>query len=705
MASYFVTGGTGFIGRAVVTRLAAADRGSTIYLLVRDDSLPRFERLIADLGHDLAPQVVPVAGDIDQPGLGIADGDLPDRIDHLIHVAAVYDMDAPEQVQQQTNVEGTRNTLALAERLGATVHHVSSVAVAGSHEGRFAETDFDVEQSFPSAYHRTKYEAEALVRASGLPWQIYRPSIVVGDSMTGAIDKIDGPYYFFPFLRLMGTIPHHLRVPFANLGYTNIVPVDFVANAIVALVTAPPAPGTVYHLADPKGQSLTTLYDALAPAFSGPKAVPLPSAPLGEFAARIGRRHEVRALRDTVARQLGIPPSVLDYPFFNTRFDSDSTYRTLSDLGVALPRLKSYGPRLFRYWAEHLDPSRNRRDDPRGPLVGKHILLTGGSSGIGREAAKQAVLKGANVFIVARKPEDLADAVLRIESEPGLPGIPKGIVRAYECDVTDPEAVRTTVAQILAEHGHVDVLVNSAGRSIRRSTINSVDRAHDYQRTMAVNYFGAVYLILELLPHMTARKSGHVVNVSSIGVQVRGPRFAAYIASKSALEAFSDITAAETMSDHVTFTNIHMPLTRTRMIEPTESYDNAMALPVEKAGQIVVRAIVERPRRIDTPLGTLAQFGQFLSPRISAVAQHQGYLLFPESAAAEGREADEAPVEVEVAEVDTPRGRLAATREATKEMSKDLSSAVASPLLGISGDQGLRRLARKTLNRLPGINW
>ncbi len=703
MASYFVTGGTGFIGRAVVARLAAADRDGTVYLLVRDASLPRFERLIADLGHELAPQVVPVAGDVVEPGLGITPGDLPEHVDHVIHLAAVYDMEAPEELQQLTNVDGTRNVLELADRLGATMHHVSSLAVAGNHEGWFSEADFDVAQFLPTPYHRTKYEAERLVREGPVPWQIYRPSIVVGDSMTGAIDKIDGPYYFFPFLRLMGTIPHHLHVPFANLGYTNVVPVDFVAAGIVALVTAPPAPGSVYHLADPKGQSMATIYEAIAPAFSGPKTLPVPSAPLGEFAARLGRRGEVRALRDTIARQIGIPPTILDHPFYNTRFDSEATHRVLSRYGVALPRLKSYGPRLFRYWAEHLDPSRNRRDDPRGLLVGKHILLTGGSSGIGREAAKQAVLKGANVFIVARKPEDLADAVLRIEAEPGIAGVPKGTVRAYQCDVTDPEAVRTTVAQILAEHGHVDVLVNSAGRSIRRATINSVDRAHDYQRTMAVNYFGAVYLILELLPHMIARKSGHVVNVSSIGVQVRGPRFAAYVASKSALEAFSDITAAETMSDHVTFTNIHMPLTRTRMIEPTDAYDNAMALSVEKAGQIVVRAIVERPRRIDTPLGTLAQFGQFLSPRIAAAAQHQGYLLFPES---EGdTEGAAEVVEVDVAEVDTPRGRLAAAGAATKDLSKDISTAAVSPLFGISGDQGLRRIARKTLNRIPGINW
>lgn len=744
MGTYFVTGGTGFIGRHVVARLASEDRTGTVYLLVRDESLPRFERLIASLGHELAPQVVPVAGDIERAGMGITEGDLPEHIDHVIHLAAVYDMDAPEDVQRQANVDGTARAVELAAKLGAVLHHVSSIAVAGDFEGDFAETDFEVEQGFPSPYHRTKYEAEKLVRQSSVPWQIYRPSIVVGDSLTGEIDKIDGPYYFFPILQWMSFIPHHLRIPLMNLGDTNVVPVDFVAAAIVALVTADGTPGRVYHLANPKPQGITEVYNAVAPAFSGPVATPIPGGgPLGEFALRIGRRNEVRAVRDSVARQLGIPPSVLDYPFFKARLRSSASLIRLHALGVTVPPLSAYGPAIFSYWANHLDPSRNRRDDPRGPLVGKHILLTGGSSGIGREAAKSCVRKGAHVFILARQTEELAAAVAEIDGDETAPGMPRGTVRAYRCDVTDPEAVRDTVAQILAEWGHVDVLVNNAGRSIRRATINSVDRAHDYQRTMAVNYFGAVYLILELLPHMIERKSGHVVNVSSIGVQVRGPRFAAYVASKSALEAFSEITAAETMSDHVTFTNIHMPLTRTRMIAPTEAYDHARALTVEKAAAIVVRAIVERPRRIDTPLGTIAQFGQFLSPRIAAAAQHQGYLMSGDSdptrergfhraddgaaAGALGRGAASAgaagagamnatglhdpalhDAELEAAGLDDTgpdigpnggrrRGKLAAAR--------DGANALSAPLMGVSADTGIRRIARKTINRIPGINW
>ncbi|GAA4399159.1 SDR family oxidoreductase [Tsukamurella soli] len=697
MSTYLVTGGTGFIGRNVVTRLAAADRDAMIYLLVRDSSLGRFERLIAELGPSSSPRVIPVPGDIERIGLGISDADLPAHVDHVIHLAAVYDMEAPAAEQELANVEGTRNTIALAQRLGAVLHHVSSAAVAGNYEGRFSETDFDVDQGFPTPYHRTKFAAERLVReAEGLRWQVYRPSVVVGDSVTGEIDKVDGPYYFFPLLRLMGTLPRRLRLPFANLGYTNIVPVDFVATAIVALVMAPPAPGQVFHLVNPEPQGMTALYDAVSPAFGGPRSVPLPGGgPLGEFATRLGRRGEVRAFRDAVSRQLGIPPSVLDYPFFKTTFTADTTLARLRGLGVTLPSLAQYGPAIFRYWQDNLDPARNRRDDPRGPLVGKHILITGGSAGIGREAARQCVQAGAHVFILARKPDELAEAAAAIEAEPGRPGVPKGRIRAFSCDVTDPEAVRTTVRAILAEHDHVDVLVNNAGRSIRRATINSVDRAHDYQRTMAVNYFGAVYLILELLPHMIGRKSGHVVNVSSIGVQVRGPRFAAYVASKAALEAFSDVTAVETMSDHVTFTNIHMPLTRTRMIEPTEAYANAPAQQVERAAGIVMRAIVERPRRIDSPLGTITQLGQFLSPRITAVAQHQGYLLFPESAASLGVEDQDEPGFDGM----TPRGRskLAATRHRAQ--------AISHPLAELAQDTGLTKLARKAANRLPGINW
>jgi NAD(P)-dependent dehydrogenase (short-subunit alcohol dehydrogenase family) len=199
-----------------------------------------------------------------------------------------------------------------------------------------------------------------------------------------------------------------------------------------------------------------------------------------------------------------------------------------------------------------------------------------------------------------------------------------------------------------------------------------------------------VNLTLALLPHMKQRNFGHIVNVSSIGVQARGPRFAAYVASKAALEAFSDITATETLSDHITFTNIHMPLTRTKMIAPTEAYNEARVLSPRTAAAIVVRGIVERPRRIDTPLGTLAQVGQFLTPTLTRRLHHQGYLLFPDSAAAK-----DAPT----------AGGQGAPVITRAHFARDRALALARPARMALVSSGARRMARTSLNRIPGISW
>jgi len=151
---------------------------------------------------------------------------------------------------------------------------------------------------------------------------------------------------------------------------------------------------------------------------------------------------------------------------------------------------------------------------------------------------------------------------------------------------------------MVADHPDgIDYLVNNAGRSIRRSVHLSYDRMHDFERTMTLNYFAAVRMILALVPHMKERRFGHVVNVSSIGVQTAPPRFSAYVASKAALDAFSRVAASETFGDGVTFTTIHMPLVRTPMIRPTRIYDAFPTLSPEDAAQLVVRALVDRPKR------------------------------------------------------------------------------------------------------------
>ncbi|MGB7504633.1 MAG: SDR family oxidoreductase, partial [Mycobacterium sp.] len=262
---YVVTGGTGFIGRRLVDRILALPGSTAVHVLVRRESLGRFERL-AQRWDD---RVQPLVGDLTAPDLGLTDAALADlgRVDHVLHCAAVYDIAAPEDHQRAANVDGTRAVITLTRRLDATLHHVSSIAVAGNHRGVFTEDDFDVAQELPTPYHQTKFEAELLVRSTtGLRYRIYRPAVVVGDSRTGEMDKIDGPYYFFGILSALTALPKFTPLVLPDTGRTNIVPVDFVVDAIAALMHAEGRDGQTFHLTAPKSIGLRGIYRGLAPA-------------------------------------------------------------------------------------------------------------------------------------------------------------------------------------------------------------------------------------------------------------------------------------------------------------------------------------------------------------------------------------------------------------------------------------------------------
>ena len=200
-----------------------------------------------------------------------------------------------------------------------------------------------------------------------------------------------------------------------------------------------------------------------------------------------------------------------------------------------------------------------------GVLAGRTVMVTGASSGIGEATARQVAARGATVLLVARRADELARVRAAIEADGGR-------AAAYPCDLTDGDAVDALVARVLAEHGAVDYLVNNAGRSIRRSLHLSYDRFHDFERTMAVNYFGPVRLTMGLLPAMRAQRFGHVVNIVTWGVQMKAPKFSAYIASKTALDSWSRVAGRETYADNVTFTNMRFSLVRTAMSAPTEAY-------------------------------------------------------------------------------------------------------------------------------------
>ncbi|AMO60288.1 non-ribosomal peptide synthase, dehydrogenase domain-containing protein [Mycolicibacterium phlei] len=595
---YVVTGGTGFIGRRVVSQLLARDPGAEVFILVRRGSLPRLESLAATWDVRAKPLV----------------GDLG-AVDHVVHCGAA-------------NVESTRAVIDLARRLDATLHHVSSIAVAGDFRGEFTEDDFDVGQQLPTPYHQTRFEAELLVRsAPGLRYRVYRPAVVVGDSRTGEMDKIDGPYYFFPLLARLARLPSITPMALPDTGRTNLVPVDYVVDALVALMHLDGRDGQTFHLVAPKTIGLRGIYRGVAKAAGLPPLVAsLPRATAAPFLHAGGR---AKVLRNMAVTQLGVPAEILDVVDLHPVFTSDNTTEALRGTGIHVPDFADYAPALWRYWAQHLDPDRARRDDPAGPLVGRHVIITGASSGIGRASAIAVADKGATVFALARNADALDELVAEIRARGGQ-------AHAFTCDVTDSTSVEGTVKDILGRFDHVDYLVNNAGRSIRRSVVSSADRLHDYERVMAVNYFGAVRMVLALLPHWRERRFGHVVNVSSAGVQARNPRYSSYLPSKAALDAFADVVAAETLSDHVTFTNIHMPLVRTPMIVPSHRLNPVPAISPEHAAAMVVRALIEKPARIDTPLGTLSDVGHYLTPKLSRRLLHQLYLGYPDSPAARG---------------------------------------------------------------------
>jgi NAD(P)-dependent dehydrogenase (short-subunit alcohol dehydrogenase family) len=627
MTTYLVTGGTGFIGRHLLDRLLARD-DAEIYALVRPGS-----------AHKLPARVEPLAGDLREPMLGVSPEDrarLRDRVDHVVHLAAVYDMTATEEANEQANVGGTREAVALAAELRAGVfHHVSSVAVAGDYDGGFTEEMFDEGQHLPSPYHATKFAAERLVREQiDVPWRVYRPAIVVGHSVTGVMDKVDGPYYFFPALARMATLPSWLPLLGPDIGDTNVVPVDFVAAAMDVLIHRNGLDGRAFHLVSPEPMPLLDVVNAFLRAAGAP-TVSLPVdrrivAPIANVVRGALRLPGATVASHVVLDRLAVPPEVVPHMTFEPVFDATETQRLLAGSDAVLPPLEDYAGVLWDYWSDHLDPARARRPRSGGALDGRTVVITGASSGIGKATAVAVAKRGGVPLLVARNAEKLDEVRRDIEAEGGSAYI-------YACDLTDTEAVAATVKQMLVDHPDgIDYLVNNAGRSIRRSVHLSYDRMHDFERTMTLNYFAAIRMILALLPHMAERRYGHVVNISSIGVQTAPPRFSAYVASKAALDAFSRVVASETYGDGVTFTTIHMPLVRTPMISPTRIYDAFPTLTPDDAAEMVVRALTDRPKRISTRLGTLGEVSYAVAPKVVDAVLHVAYRVFPDSKAAGG---------------------------------------------------------------------
>ena len=635
--SYFVTGATGFIGHNLIPLLLK--RRGKVYVLVRKGSEDKLDRLKARWGK-AAKRVVAVRGDLTRPFLGVRPAkrkELEGKIDHFFHLAAIYDLAADAASQEATNINGTRNAVKLAEAFGAMrFHHVSSIAAAGLFPGTFTEDMFEEAVGLDNPYFRTKHDSEGLVREHcSIPWRIYRPAIVVGDSRTGEIDKIDGPYYFFKLIQKMRrAMPAWMPAIGLEGGRLNMVPVDYVVQAMDHIAHLPRQDGKCFHLTDPKPMRIGQVLNLFAEAAHAPQMSMRVDARLFNLIPSVVRQGmmmlpPVRRIYCEVLGSLGMPPDVLKFINYPTKFDSRETQKLLKGTGIKVPRLDDYAWRLWDYWERNLDPDLFIDRSLRGHVGGKVVVVTGGSSGIGHATAVMMARAGARVAIVARDESKLADTVREIEEEGGE-------VKSFSADLAEMDACDAAIEKIVAQMGPIDILVNNAGRSIRRGIAASYDRFHDFERTMQLNYFGSLRLIMGVLPLMEKKRSGQIINISSIGVLSNAPRFSAYVASKAAMDAFSRCASSEFSDTGISFTTINMPLVRTPMIAPTKMYENVPTITPEEAAAMVKQAVIYKPQRIATRLGIFAQVLHAVAPKVSEIIMNSAFRMFPDSAASQG---------------------------------------------------------------------
>lgn len=637
---YFVTGATGFIGRHLLPLLL--DRDGEVVVLVRPGSRARCAALREALGPG-GKRLRVVIGDIADPGLGIADEERERlRGVHVFHLAAVYDLLADAEVTERANVVGTRNVVEFANLVGADcLHHMSSIAVAGRFKGAFTETMFDEGQELDHPYFATKHAAERLVREEAtVPWRVYRPGMVIGSSQSGEADRVDGPYYAFKLIQsLRNSFPSWMPFVGPEGGPLNVVPVDFVARAMDHIAHQPGLDHRAFHLVDPDplslGDTLNTFCRAAhAPEFALRLDRRMARMIPGDALAAVGSLPAVTRARTQVLERFGFPDAALTYMDYPATFDATGALRALEGSGISCPPLQSYAWRVWDYWERQLDPELPTSRNIRRALDRKVVVITGASSGIGAAVARQIAASGATIIGVARGLEKLEE-MKHVVNAAG------GTCHLRPTDLSDPDSCRAMIDQVIAEHGRIDVLINNAGRSIRRSVTDSTDRFHDFERTMKLNYFGAIACILAVLPGMRERGGGHILNVSSIGVQTCPPRFAAYVASKSALDSFTQCLAPEVTADGIAVTTVHMPLVRTPMIAPTSIYRSFPTISPDEAAEMIVKALITRPHEVSTRLGKVGQVVAAVAPGLHQVLMTAAYAALPDSASEKRDHRDE----------------------------------------------------------------
>jgi NAD(P)-dependent dehydrogenase (short-subunit alcohol dehydrogenase family) len=366
---------------------------------------------------------------------------------------------------------------------------------------------------------------------------------------------------------------------------------------------------------------------------------------------------------------LGIPKEVLLTEDLNTTYDCTNTLNALEGSNISVPRLNTYAGRLWNYWEQHLNPQYLKPQYLQDVVKGKTVLITGGSEGIGREVAENCAKAGAKVIVVARTKSKLDAAVEEMCSA-------GGDVVGYSCDLTDLDACDNMIDDVIKDHDFVDILINNAGRSIRRSLSLTYDRFHDFERVMQINYFSAIRLSMKLLPLMAERKTGQIVNISSIAALSKGsPRFSSYMASKCALDAWAESANLEYASENIYFTNVHMPLVRTKMIEATKSYQDVNVLSPRQAGELVNVAMIHRPREVNTLTGNLGRQLAIFAPKLHKLIFSTLYQITDDSEAAKS---------TAIVDKQSPKDKATRAMDALQhiDLDKETLAAIANVLQG-----------------------
>lgn len=353
--TYLLTGATGLVGRNLLARLAQR-RDARVLALVRPGSRRRLQEVCEQLpGGD---RVRPLLGDVREAQLGIEDPEAL-GVDRIVHVAAVYDLLADHSAVWETNVTGTANVVALANRLGVeSLHHVSTIGVAGRHRGRFRERDLECGQEIDNPYFRSKWYAERIVRSRArVLTRIYRPGVVVGNSQTGEMTKIDGAYFAFAGLRRLSRLPAWLPLVGPRGGPANVVPADWVAAAIDGLLDLPAerfGPGSTFHLVPERPGSAGDALNAIARAADAPRLRLQVSLRVTRPLARALRPVPgITRLRDRLWSAAGIPPRALRWRDFDTAFDQENLHAALNG-SLPCPPFDAYVERLYGFWLRNL---------------------------------------------------------------------------------------------------------------------------------------------------------------------------------------------------------------------------------------------------------------------------------------------------------------------------------------------------------------